>query len=302
MMSSTWLTETREPPPILYTRPGTPRVPAAAVAAAASATKVKSRVCSPSPYKRDRLPRHGRAEESVKGHVGPLPGSVDREVSQRDARDAVVGVVQVAQVFGGKLGDAVRRQRRRQGRLRHRQRRILAVDRGARRVHQLLDAAADARLEQDLRRLDVVRRVDLEVASPALPHTGLRGQVEHVGRRRRAGGRGGRWIVDSMNCEPRALSQRGEIGFLHLPRVVVGEAVDPRHPRALVEQAACQRGPDEPRDPGNQRVHSNSLLSDGGSRRGRPSGSIATVFCEAARGRFSRAGGHDVVIEADPRG
>ena len=42
-------TETREPPPILYTRPGTPWIPAAMVALTASCTNVKSRVCSPSP-------------------------------------------------------------------------------------------------------------------------------------------------------------------------------------------------------------------------------------------------------------
>ena len=50
-MASTSLTETRDPPPILYTPPGTPCVPAAMVAVTASSTNVKSRVCSPSPYR-----------------------------------------------------------------------------------------------------------------------------------------------------------------------------------------------------------------------------------------------------------
>ena len=49
MISSTSFIDTREPPPMLYAVPGTPRSPAAIVAATASATNVKSRVCSPSP-------------------------------------------------------------------------------------------------------------------------------------------------------------------------------------------------------------------------------------------------------------
>ncbi len=55
------VTDTREPPPMLYARPGTPRSPAAIVAATASVTKVKSRVWLAVAVERDRLVRERRA-------------------------------------------------------------------------------------------------------------------------------------------------------------------------------------------------------------------------------------------------
>ena len=66
-------------------------------------------------------------------------------------------------------------------RLAHRNRGLVAVDRRARGVDELLDRAPDARFEQALRGVDVVGRIDLEVAAPALADASLRRQMEDVG-------------------------------------------------------------------------------------------------------------------------
>ena len=59
----------------------------------------------------DRRAVQRRLAEPPERHVGPLPRSVDREVAQRDGRDAVLGVVEAAQLLGGELGHAVGRER-----------------------------------------------------------------------------------------------------------------------------------------------------------------------------------------------
>jgi hypothetical protein len=89
--------------------------------------------------------------------------------------------IQHAELLGGELRHAVRRERLRQGVLTHRQRHVVAVDRRARGVDQTLDGAPDTRFEQDLGGLHVVDRIDAEIASPALTDAGLGRQVEDVG-------------------------------------------------------------------------------------------------------------------------
>ena len=188
---------------IVYAARRRPGSPPRSSALTASATKVKSRVCSPSPKTRDRLSENGRAQELVKAHVGTLPRAVDGEIAQRHGRHAVVGVIEVAELLGRQLRDAVRRDRLRQRVFAHRHRDACrrrptssTHTRGAR-----VDGFV-ARLEQHLRRLDVVHGIDREIASPAFPHAGLRGEVKHV----------------------RAIGeQRGQIGVLN-PRLDEPEA------------------------------------------------------------------------------
>ena len=131
--------ETREPPPILYTRPGTS---AAARGDCRRDSIVHEReipclfAVAEQP---DWLALDGRAQKSVKSHVGALPRSVDREVAQRHRRDAVIHEVQVAELFGRELRHAVGRHRLRPGVLAHRYRHAVAVDGGARRVDDPLE-------------------------------------------------------------------------------------------------------------------------------------------------------------------
>src|ERR1700693_3389761 len=67
-------------------------------------------------------------DELVKGHIGPLPGTVDREIAQRDGRHAEIPAVERAEMLGRELGDPVGRDRLGEGGLARRQGRRLAVD------------------------------------------------------------------------------------------------------------------------------------------------------------------------------
>jgi hypothetical protein len=127
-----------------------------------------------------RLTVEHRREEPVETHIRTLPRSVHREVAQRHGGDLVVHEIQMTELLGRQLGDAVGRDRLRQRGLDHRDRHVVAIDRGARGVHQPLDRAADTGLEQPLRRVDVETRVDLELCAPAAPDAGLRGKVKDV--------------------------------------------------------------------------------------------------------------------------
>ena len=95
--------------------------------------------------------------------------------------------------------------------------------------------------QQDLRRLDVVDRVDREVRAPALPDAGLRRQVEHVraiGQQRREIGIANRRFDEA---EARLAAKAGEVPFLDGSRVVIGEAVEPDDVCA-VGNAVARRG------------------------------------------------------------
>ena len=239
-MSSTSLTETRDPPPILYTRPGTPRVAAAMVAL--NSVLHKGEVAGLLAVAKDgnRLAQQSCLKEFVKAHVGALPRAVDGEVAQRHCRHAVVREVQVAQLFRRELADPIRRHGLRQRVFAHRHRDIVAVHRRARRVHQPFERPADARLQQHLRGLDVVHGVDREIASPAFSDAGLRGQMKHVraiGEKRRQIGVLNRRFDEA---EARMAQQRREIPLLQCPRVVIGKTVDAEDIRASTRAAALR--------------------------------------------------------------
>ncbi len=180
MRSRTWFSETLDPPPILYTLPGCPCSAAATFAATMSATNVKSRVCSPSPYTVIGAPCCDSGEEALEPHVGPLSRPVHREIPQRHDGDAMIGPVQMAQVLRGQLGHAVRRQGLQIRVFTHGQGHVVAVHGRARRVHVFLDRQADHGFEEPLGGLDVVPGIDVEIASPALPDAGLCSQMEHM--------------------------------------------------------------------------------------------------------------------------
>ena len=214
----------------------------------ASATKVKSRVCSPSPYTRDRLAVERGAQEAVEAHVRPLPRAVDREVAQRHGRHAEVREVQVAELLGGQL--ASRRTARPAAAAASSRIGIgdvVAVDRRARRIDEPLERPPDARLEQHLRRLDVVLGVDREIACPSscarrpAPPGGRR-----ASRRRAAPRRSASWIAPRRTGSRGCPRSRREVALLDRPRVVVGEAVDADDLGAVREQPLAEVRADEP--------------------------------------------------------
>ena len=129
---------------------------------------------------RDGVAPERGPNELVERHVRPLPRAVHREVPHRRRRDPMVRVVQVAQLLGRELRDAVRRHRLGERILPHGDADVVAVDRRARGVDEPVQRPADAGLEQPLRRVDVVVRVDPEVGSPALADAGLRREMKHM--------------------------------------------------------------------------------------------------------------------------
>ena len=175
---------------------------------------------------RDRLIGQRRTNETIERHVRTLPRAVHREIAHGRRRNPVIHDVQVTQLLGRQLGDAIRGDRLRKRIFPHRDADVVAVHRRTRRVNETLERAADARLEQPLRRVDVVVGVDAEVASPALAHARLRREMKHVRlalqQRRQIG------VLDAALDEPEALPAGidGEVALLDLARVVVGEAVE----------------------------------------------------------------------------
>src|SRR5258708_38356141 len=100
--------------------------------------------------------------------------------------------------------------------------RSMAIDRRARGMREPRQGTPDARFEQDLARLDVVRRVGLEVFAPAFAHPGLRREVKHV--RDTVEQRRQIRMLDRRLREPEYLSQsvRFEAALLQPARVIVG--------------------------------------------------------------------------------
>ena len=161
---------------------------------------------------------------------------------------------------------------------------MIAVHGGARRVHEPLNRRVRARFEQHLRGLDVVGRVNREVASPALAHAGLGGEMKHmrsIGEQRREIG-----ILNARLDEPEVLlaDQPAQIAFLDRTRVIVGEAVDADHVRALGEQLSGERRSDEAGCACDQRLHDSRARTRSGSRHGRPDrSSVACSVLPVAR-------------------
>ena len=172
--------ETVEPPPMLNVPPTPGVVAAASVAATTSLTKVKSRVCSPSPKTTDRL-SVSAACRSAERHVGPLPWAIHREVAERDRIDAPVGAVEMAEVLGGELRDPVRGERRGDIVFVGGQLLGVPVDRRRRTRTRNSRRMRLGRLEQMLGSQHVVVQVGIEARAPARAHPRLGGEVEdHV--------------------------------------------------------------------------------------------------------------------------
>ena len=194
----------------------------------------------------------------MKGHVGALSRPVHREVAQGDGGHAVVDVVEVAELLGRELRDAVRRHRLGQRVLGHGNGGRVPVDRRARRVDDPLDGPADQGLEQDLGRLDVVGRVGAEIATPALPNARLRGQVEDV--RDGVGQRGevGPLQLGLDEGEARLAPEPRQVGLLDVPPVVVREAVESDHRGPALDERLGELRSDEAGDSGDQCLHANA--------------------------------------------
>ena len=127
----------------------------------------------------------------------------------------------------------------------------------------------DARLQQHLGRLDVVHRIDVEIASPALSDAGLRRQVKHVrpvGQQRRQVGRLNRRFDEP---ESRLTAQAARFRSL-MPRVVIGEAVDADDVGAVGEQPFGKRRTDEAGDAGDERLHTKQRPRDAVGKPARP--------------------------------
>jgi hypothetical protein len=129
---------------------------------------------------------------------------------------------------------------------------------------------ADARLEQHLRGLDVVRRVHLEVAPPALAHARLGSQVEHVGDTIEEPIETGTFDSRFDERKSRPRRERLQVRLFDRPRVIVGEAVDPGHFEPAIEQLAGEVGRDEACRARDQGLHAKSSLTRDGRRDGRP--------------------------------
>src|SRR5262249_26360346 len=133
----------------------------------------------------------------------------------------------------------------------------------------------DARLEQDLCRVDVVDRVDLEIGAPALANAGLRGQMKDVRdvleQRRQI--RVGDGALDESESLARCVLR--EVRLFDRTRVIVGEAVEAAPRGAPVEERRREVRADEAGGAGDQRFHTNVSRTRLGSRHGLPEGSSA---------------------------
>ena len=157
---------------------------------AMSSTKVKSRLCVPSPKHDDRLPLGNPADEAEDAHVGPAGRSVDREVAGDRDVQAVQVVVAEGQRFGRLLRGRIGRERPvRVGVLAVGHLVVLAVEAGGGGQQELADARAAAHLQQVERAGAVGLVVDPGVADRGAD-AGPGGQVHH--------GREGRLAVGEL--------------------------------------------------------------------------------------------------------
>src|SRR5678815_839729 len=97
-----------------------------------------------------------------------------------------------------------------------------------RRIHKPVDGPSLDGLEQTLGGVHVVRRVDQEVAAPALSYPRLGCQVEDVGDAVEKGLKVGGLERGLDERELLVSAQLGEVLFLDLAGVIVREAVEAR--------------------------------------------------------------------------
>ena len=143
------------------------------------------------------------------------------------------------------LRHPVRRDRARQRILFGRKHLGVAVDRGAAREDEPVDAYLAQRFEQTLRSEDVVAQVAVEVMAPARPDRGLAGEVEDDPR---AVQQLVQVDVDEVGLVQREVAVHArdlEVSLLATAVVVVAERIDRDHLVPVREQALAQVRPDE---------------------------------------------------------
>ena len=131
---------------------------------------------------------------------------------------------------------------------------------------------SDARFEQHLRGFDVVDRVGLKVAAPALAHAGLRREVEDVGDAVEELAEVG--VLDARFHQPevRERLQLRDVLVLERTRIVVRKTVEPHHVGAALGERATEGGADEPGRAGDECLHASAVRTLSGRRHGRPRG------------------------------
>src|SRR5262249_42305324 len=87
----------------------------------------------------NRLTEERRPQKLIKAHVGPRPRPVDGKISYGDRRQAIIDVVEIAELLGCQLRHAVRRHGLRQRVFAHWHGHVVTVYRGARRIDQPLE-------------------------------------------------------------------------------------------------------------------------------------------------------------------
>ncbi|KAG1462788.1 hypothetical protein G6F57_013883 [Rhizopus arrhizus] len=208
----------------------------------------------------DRPPGQHRAREQQRRHVRPAPRPIHGEEAQAGGVQAVQLRVGVGHQLVGGLGRRVQRTRlvhalvfgeRRRGRV--------AIDRAARRIHQVLHATVAAQFEHvdeaDQVAVDVGVRVFQRIA-----HAGLRGQVDHRGRLHLVEQRGQAVAVGQVErAQVQRRAQRGHAVALDLRIVVVVEVVQADHRLARLQQRAGGVGTDEAGSAGEQDGHCSCL-------------------------------------------
>ena len=251
-------------------------------AATASATNGEVARLAAIAVNRDGLVRERGGDEAVERHVWPLPRSVDRDAPHRRRRDAMVGPIELTEMLGRQLGDAVRRQRPGQRILRHGDRHGVPIKRGAGRVRTS---------ESDGRR--TLRAV--AATHPRCASCRCESRDPSSFARRPAPPGWNTCVTPSSNGprDPRDLDRStrrtrtrlaaaltARFRSLMRARVVVGEAVDARRPQCRrSSNAVGQVRSDEPGRARDERLHANTSRTRAGSLHGRPRGRAPHARC-----------------------
>ena len=145
-----------------------------------SSMKVKSRRILPKLNTSIGRPASTARENSSGAMSGPAPGAIDGEETQAGRAQAVEVRVGVRDQFVRGLGRRVQRARLVDALvLGERRRRRIAIHRRRTRIHQVLDAAMPAQLDQ----VDEADQVAVDIGvrmGQRIAHAGLRGEVDHA--------------------------------------------------------------------------------------------------------------------------
>lgn len=207
---------------------------------------------------RDGLLLHDQVGELEEGHVGPAPGSIDREESEPGYRKTVDVGIAVSHHLVGLLRGGVERDRMlRRMVLGEWLKGVCPVDRARGGVDQMAGLGPKRSLE-DVPEAHQVR-VDIgERILQGIPDPDLGGEVIDDGKRlvleepQKAGP-----VHDIHPVEGKALpgEKAGEAGLLEGDLVVVVQVVDPHHRMAHGQKPVGECGSDEAGGAGNQDFH-----------------------------------------------